>query len=451
MNYNPDPSGGYVRSFHLPNTCGIVDSFGVSQSWDASHICWDHGTNMGFVKGCSPAAMGYWDSSDLPFYYGMASQFPIGDRYFCSVMAQTYPNRRFLMAATALGDVATDVSGISRKLPPNGTIFETLDDNGISWTNYYPDFPSCLLFAPVASSAKPGQLKGIDEFETDCARGELAQFNLVDPYVDHSEESGDISIGEAYAARIISAVMKSPLWPKTALIWTYDEHGGWYDHVPPVPMARPDAVPPEIHVPPDQPGAYDYSGFRVPCCVVSAWARRDFVSHTVYDHTSILKLVETKWNLPALTYRDANARPMTDFFDFSAPEPPFAEPPILPAPKNPFAAGKPLPSSDLSPQPGWFHPICTAAPMPAGYLSPTKPAKADALLAAHTRAVMARPRSAPAPHSSGAPVSSSSSATPAIIGGAVAAAVVGGGGTWAIRRRARSTSASTRDSPDPPT
>ena len=94
----------------------------------------------------------------------------------------------------------------------------------------------------------------------------------------------------------------------------YDEHGGWYDHVPPQPAVRPDDVPPEITVPPDQPGAYDYTGFRVPCVVISPFAKRDFVSHVVHEHTSLLKFVETKWNLPAMTYRDANAQDMLEFF-----------------------------------------------------------------------------------------------------------------------------------------
>ena len=150
VNYNPDPAGGFVRSFHNPNTCGESDS-GITQSWNASHVCWDQGTNMGFVKGCSGAAMGYWEGDDLPFYHDMASRFPIGDRYFCSVMAQTYPNRRFLIAGTALGNISTDASGISQTDAPNGTIFDRLNEHSISWKDYYPDIPTCGLFLPVYS------------------------------------------------------------------------------------------------------------------------------------------------------------------------------------------------------------------------------------------------------------------------------------------------------------
>ena len=155
-------------------------------------------------------------------------------------------------------------------------------------------------------------------------------------------------MGEGYAALVINAVMQGPAWEKTALIWVYDEHGGWYDHVPPQPAVKPDNVPPALK-PGDLPGAYDYTGFRVPCCVVSARSKRDYVSHQTFDHTSILKLVETKWNLPALTYRDANAHNMLDFFDLDAKNPPFAEPPVLNAPKNPFSGPAALPAGSISP------------------------------------------------------------------------------------------------------
>ena len=388
VNYNPNPAEGYVQSFHNPNTVGYADTH-ISQQWDASHISWDHGRNRGFVKACGPASMGYWTGEDLPFYYSLAKQFPLGDRYFCSVMAPTYPNRRFLLAATALGDVTTDAAGISATDAPNGTIFDRLNHYGISWKDYYPDAPSAALFLPnYTDNRTDGKVVHFEQFLLDAASGNLPSFSLIDPYVDYSEEHNDISIGEAYAATMISAVLQSPAWGKTALILTYDEHGGWYDHVPPVPAVRPDNVPPNITVPPDQPGSYDYTGFRVPCVVVSPWSKRDHVSHMVYDHTSVLKLVETKWNLPAMTFRDANANNMLDFFDFSAPRPPFAEPPELAEPLNPFTGPLPPSSGTAS----GFHPIATAAagsgPAPGAQIE--KPPKdADALIARHTRRALA--------------------------------------------------------------
>jgi phospholipase C len=388
VNYNPNPVGGYVRSFHNPNTVGYAETH-ISQSWDASHLSWDHGSNRGFVGACGPAAMGYWTEDDLPYYYSLAKKFPIGDRYFCSVMAQTYPNRRFLIAATALGDVTTSSAGVSSVDAPNGTIFDRLDACGISWKDYYPDLPTCALFLPnYLDNLSDGKVVHFEQFLTDAAAGTLPAFSIVDPYDNYSEEHNDISIGEAYAATIIDAVLHSPAWNKTALIYTYDEHGGWYDHVSPVPAVRPDNVPPEITVPPDQPGSYDYTGFRVPCVVVSPWAKRDHVSHVVYDHTSVLKFVETKWNLPAMTYRDANAHDLLDFFDFSARRAPFAEPPELAKPRNPFRGPLPANSQNAS----LFHPIATAVPgsgpAPGAEIA-RPPTHADALIARNTRRALA--------------------------------------------------------------
>jgi phospholipase C len=128
-------------------------------------------------------------------------------------------------------------------------------------------------------------------------------------------------------------VMSSPNWPKTMLIWTYDEHGGYYDHVPPPAAVPPDDVLPVLKAG-DPPGGFDRYGFRVPCAVVSPYAKRDFVSHTIYDHTSILRTVEKKWNLPALTRRDANANTLFDMLDLDA-KPAFLKPPRLPAAADP--------------------------------------------------------------------------------------------------------------------
>jgi phospholipase C len=127
---------------------------------------------------------------------------------------------------------------------------------------------------------------------------------------------------------VVHALLKAPTWKKTALFITYDEHGGYYDHVPPPRAIRPDAIDPTL-APGDLPGTYNRYGFRVPLIVVSPWARRNYVSHVTQDLTSITAFIERKWNLPAMTFRDANASPMTDYFNFTAPA--FAKPPRLAA------------------------------------------------------------------------------------------------------------------------
>jgi phospholipase C len=146
-----------------------------------------------------------------------------------------------------------------------------------------------------------------------------------------------VQTGAYYAYRIVDALMRSPAWRSTALVLTFDEHGGYYDHVPPVPAVRPDGIPPSVPAGDTYGDLYDWTGFRVPAIVVSPWARPNYVSHTVYDHTSILRLVESKWNLPALSNRDANAKPMLDCFDFSRPS--FLTAPALPPAPLPTGAG----------------------------------------------------------------------------------------------------------------
>jgi phospholipase C len=147
------------------------------------------------------------------------------------------------------------------------------------------------------------------------------------------EDPQNIAVGEQFAASVINAVMSGPGWPDTVLIWNYDEHGGYYDHVPPPPALAPDDIPPDVSVISSTTLPYNgfrQYGFRVPMAVISPWARPHHVSHQVMDHTSVCALVEAKWNLPAMTYRDANAWPMLDMLDLRRPA--FLNPPQLARP-----------------------------------------------------------------------------------------------------------------------
>jgi phospholipase C len=249
------------------------------------------------------------------------------------VLGQTYPNRRYLMAATSLGQVGDTYT---TALPPNGTIFDSLDRYGITWKNYYSNLPSSWSFIGLASlpSNKAG-LAHISDFYTDCASGNLPSFSLVDPDFNMSSEENpqDVQYGDVFLSKVVDAVTSGPKWAKTLLIWNYDEHGGYYDHVPPPPAVIPDDVAPMLTTG-QVPGAFDRLGFRVPAGVVSPYARPNHVSHTVYDHTSVLRTVEIKWNLPALTRRDANATDVLAMVDLQS-SPAFLHPPPLPAPANP--------------------------------------------------------------------------------------------------------------------
>ena len=329
---NPDGRGNRIRSFQMSTPCQLDGK--PSQSWNASHIQFSGGTNQGFVISDSgPVAMGYWTPADLPFTNSLASTFPVADRYFSSVLAQTYPNRRYLVAGTSLGLIDDT---FPTALPPNGTVFDLLNRHGISWRNYYSTLPTAGVF--ISSLSNPSIASGlapITGFYADCASGDLPSFSLVDPDFDKQSEEDpqDIQYGDAFLAQVVNAVLSGPKWARSLLVWTYDEHGGYYDHVPPPAAVTPDDVSPML-APTDVPGAFDRLGFRVPAGLVSPYARKGHVSHSVYDHTSVLRLVETKWNLPALTRRDAAANDLLDMVDFSRP-PAFLRPPVLHAAADP--------------------------------------------------------------------------------------------------------------------
>ena len=146
------------------------------------------------------------------------------------------------------------------------------------------------------------------------------------------EDPQDMYYGEAWAHRLVEAVLQSPRWDRTLLIYTYDEHGGYYDHVSPPRAIPPDAIAPKLS-PGDPPGAYDRYGPRVPAVVVSPYSKPGGVSNLIYDHTSVLATIEAKWNLPALTLRDANANHIMDFLD--PDEAALLDPPVLDAPPVP--------------------------------------------------------------------------------------------------------------------
>lgn len=345
---NSTASGHQVRAFHMPTYC--QEESEPRQDWNGTKIEVNGGRMDGFVQASGDVAMGYWDADDIPFYYSLASTFPLANRWFASAPCQTYPNRRFLQAATAYGLISTTTPGPNDPPPPNGTIFDRLNAYGLSWTNYFTDLPQTAII-PATVKGNPTHYATIAQFYADCASGSLPAFSLVDPDFGIADVAGgevpgqpvptmvraqgqdeenpqNIRYGEQFVAQVVNAVMSSPAWPKTMLLWVYDEHGGYYDHVPPPRAIAPDSIKPQLN-PGDLPGGYDSYGLRVPAVVVSPWARKNHVSNVVYDHTSVLAFVERKWNLPALTFRDANAAPMLDFFDFRRPA--FASPPTLTA------------------------------------------------------------------------------------------------------------------------
>ncbi len=333
LNSNPDPAGNEVRVFPAPDPC--QSGRGVSQSWTATHRQIDSGRMDGFLADGNTNAMRYWDGSVLPFYWSLANTFPLCDRWFASAPAQTYPNRMYLQAGTSQDLVSTDVAkALVMPHPAGGTIWEKLSAHGISWLDYAWDLPDILLF-PKVWNANHDKVRTFDQFLGDCHAGTLPSVSIVSPGVAvYTEENpSDIQLGEAYSASIVNAVMASPAWPKTALLFMYDEHGGYYDHVAPPAAVPPDDIPPGVDPAPGAPAAWNSYGLRVPAFVISPFAKQNYVSHVVHDHTSVLRFIETKFNLGALTRRDANASNLLDCFDFRRAA--FHEPPALAAPGLP--------------------------------------------------------------------------------------------------------------------
>jgi phospholipase C len=332
LNSNRDAAGHQVRVHHL--SLPLNPSLHVSQTWNSSHRQWDGGAMDGFVTTTgSNDPMGYLDESDLPWYYSFARTFGVGDRYFSSVLGQTFPNRRFLQAATAAGLVNDTIPNPFARPPAGGLIWDLLDAHGISWVNYFAEVPDLALW-PRNLVRLHSHLREISDFDEDCRAGRLPSVSLITPefFTDEGEFEDD-QLGEASTASLFESASRSPLWPRMMFIIGWDEGGGFYDHVPPPEAVPPDDIPPDIHVPPDEPGGYDRYGFRVPCLVASPFAKPGYVSSVVYDHTSILATIELKWNLPALTRRDAAANPLTDFLDLrhapSFSTPPHLQPPTI--------------------------------------------------------------------------------------------------------------------------
>ncbi len=381
----PD-SSNLISSFHFASVCQEEQS----PFWNESHVDWDFNdpagnspaTLNGFVVSAandarqqSPVlmdtngvrAMGYLDSSDLNYYYFMASNFATSDRWFSPAMDRTQINRMYLLAATSAGH-AHPLAPPETALNVT-TIFEELQNAGITWKIYVdPDgttcgsspTPACLFnysyinqFAygtTILNSATLSQnLVPISQFKTDVQNGTLPQVAMIEPPsnagLDEHPSDYDTSsptnvqAGAQFASGLINALMASSSWSDSVMLFTYDEAGGFYDHVSPQPMPSPDGIAPMDLLPGDicdstgttggETCDFNHTGYRVPLIVISPFAKKNFVSHQVRDYTAMLTLIEERFNLPSLTERDAAQVDMSEFFDFVSK--PWTTPPTPPA------------------------------------------------------------------------------------------------------------------------
>jgi phospholipase C len=329
-----DGDGGTVAQHPDDEYC-----YGVDHSWGGQHNDWDDGKNDNFVIQNQPdgqRAMFYEDDTVIPFYYALASTFSVGDRYFCSVLSSTWPNRFFLMAATSYGIGDNSFCTTDTTAHPAVQIFSELEAAGRSWKDY-TDGPHMIEFFPYfgfqADTVKNhlGTVKCnlMADIEND-ALPDVA-FVMGDEVTEDSDEGpSDLpGIGGQLVEQIIRNLWASPAWKDTAVFITYDENGGIADHVPPAAACEPDGYSPHDGSGNPLPGAFDTTGFRVPFIVVSPYARKHFASHVVHDHSSIARFIEARFGLPAMTGRDANTTPPMEMFDFQSP--PFMTPPTVAA------------------------------------------------------------------------------------------------------------------------
>lgn len=330
---NPGPDGETVSTFHQTAYC----TSDTGHSWSSGHRQWNLGANDGFVVDNAPngeRALGYYDDTDLPYYWDLYRTFAMSDHHHSSALGPTWVNREYFLSATSFGLVQNDPVPADRLPTDDAIIFQQLERAGVTWRIYHAAVP--FLWGPYPTWALSREVRAhqrdYDRFLDDLDAGDIADVTYIDPTwdfvggVDATDEHphANIQRGQAWVRSVLERIFASPVWQDSAVILTYDEWGGFYDHVAPPEACPPGDFPPDVTTEGD---AFTRYGFRVPLVVVSPWSRPGYVSDRVTDHASVVRLLQTRYLLPAMTGRDANAWPLLDLFDFSTPT--FATPPEL--------------------------------------------------------------------------------------------------------------------------
>jgi phospholipase C len=283
--WQPDGAGRTVKPHHFSSPT----SADIDHSWPSIHSEWNHGAMDGFFTTGGPDTLGYYDGFDLAYYYALGDSFTLCGNYFCSLLGPTLPNRLALMAGTAGGNT-TDVLDVGSLDYP--TIVDLLDASHVSWKCYNlgrgtGSTPSlthynALNFFKKWHNDPRLQFKERD-YQEDLRTGALPQVSFLITEGGISEHPPDnILKGQQKMAQVIQALVDSSAWKNSVLFLTYDEGGGFFDHV----------APPQVD-------AYGL-GFRVPMLILSPYARRGYVSGQLYEHSSILKFIERRFGLPSL-------------------------------------------------------------------------------------------------------------------------------------------------------
>jgi phospholipase C len=311
---NPAPDGSSVTVGPMP---GFTTDPDPPHGWDSSRAQFNGGKNDGFVTqyledhaGADPLnVMGYYSRTELPVSYALASAYGLCNRWFCSVMGPTWPNRYYLHCGTSGGMMRNDFITLR-------SIFHVLDELGIPSGYYSSNLPFCAAYGYT-------NFRAIAEFYESAAAGTLPALSIVDPILTAVDTIGnddhppaDVRDGQAFLASIHDALAQSPQWNRSLLAITYDEHGGFYDHVPPPETA--DDLP-----------EFRQLGFRVPSLLIGPQVKRGALIETQFDHSSVIATVCKKFEIEPLTARVAAANDLSSGIDpgfVKNPQPPIQLP-----------------------------------------------------------------------------------------------------------------------------
>jgi phospholipase C len=299
-------------------------------SYEGGRVEYNEGACDGWLRAGQndDYAIGYYTQSDLGFLGQAAPYWTTCSQYFAAIMSETFPNRIYQHAAQT--DRLTNSAAICA-LP---TIWDRLAERGLRGRYYFSDVPFLALWGLKYAAIS----HRFETFLSNCAAGTLPHVSFVDArFIDEAAGTSDddhphadIRNGEAFLNQVYTAVSTSPNWKNTVLVINFDEWGGFFEHVPPsvapIPLAD-QAV-----------GSDGRRGFRVPCVVVSPLARRAYIPSTELDHTSVLRMIEWRWDLDPLTVRDAQANNLADVLDFKAKD---QRPHLFQVPAGPFGGACP--------------------------------------------------------------------------------------------------------------
>jgi phospholipase C len=322
MPVNPqDPNAGYVESWHVGDST-ISD---LSHSSTTFYEQYNSGKMDGFIAALNTrkqdgrVAMGYYDDRDIPYYWNLADHYVLFDRFFSSAKDGSFANHMYWVAA--IPPVTERGHKLSDKLASVPTIFDRLQDSGVSWKFYVQNYDptityrnlgtvgnraSQVVWVPLLNFDRflddpnlSSHIVDLNQYYIDLRQGTLPAVAYVIPSGASEHPPQHPASGQRFVKTLIQELMRSNAWDSSAFILLYDDWGGWYDHV----------SPPQVD-------EYGY-GFRVPALLVSPYARKGFIDNTELDFTSILKFIEENWNVAPLAERDTKANNFLTAFDFT--------------------------------------------------------------------------------------------------------------------------------------